>query len=70
MENHLSRLSEKICDGVLELQTTETNYTPFLLERKAERFETLYFVSNFLGGSFMKNGKRVVQEIQIKKEKK
>jgi hypothetical protein len=64
--HHLRQLNGKFTDGTLKLETRETDVVPFIMRIKAGNYETLYFVSSFLGGCF--EGK--VQTIEMKAAKK
>lgn len=59
----------KFDDGVLRLQTGETNSTTFIMRVTARGFETQYLLSDFLGGCHRerdKNGKPAGQKIIMK----
>ena len=64
---HLSQLKGVFTDETLKLETRETDIVPFIMRIKADKYETLYFVSNFLGGCF---NDRKAQTIQMKSIKK
>ena len=64
--HHLQQLKGKFTDGTLKLETRETDVVPFIMRIKADNYETLYFVSSFLGGCF--EGK--LQTIEMKSTKK
>lgn len=49
-ERHYKQLKGEFSFNRLTLETGETDNTPFLMKISAEGFETLYFLSDFLGG--------------------
>jgi hypothetical protein len=66
-DNHLSQLKGSFADGILKLETRETDVTPFIMRIKAEKYETLYLLSSFLGGCFNSQPIQIVQMKPVKK---
>jgi hypothetical protein len=66
-DNHLSQLKGRFVNGVLKLETRETDITPFIMRIKAKNYETLYLLSSFLGGCFNNGEKQTIQMNQTKK---
>ena len=66
-DNHLSQLKGNFANGVLKLETRETDITPFIMRIKTKKFKTLYLLSSFLGGCF---NNQLIQTVQMKSLKK
>jgi hypothetical protein len=66
-EHHLSQIKGSFSDGTLRLKTRETDATPFIMQIKAVRYETLYLLSSFLGGCFRDNEAQTIQMKRLKK---
>lgn len=59
-EDHNKQLKGEFRFNQLSLLTGEMDITPFLMKISAEGFETLYFLSNFLGGCHNSGNKHLV----------
>lgn len=67
--HHQSQLAGAFKKGRLDLKTSETDDTPFLMRITADGYETLYFLSAFLGGCHYRpsDGSMVVQTLKMKR---
>lgn len=59
-EDHSKQLKGEFRFGELTLKTGEMDITPFLMKISAEGFETLYFLSDFLGGCHNSGNKHLI----------
>ena len=59
-DDHSKQLKGEFRFGRLTFKTSEMDITPFLLKISAEGFETLYFLSNFLGGCHNSGNKHLI----------
>jgi hypothetical protein len=66
-EHHLSQINGSFSDGTLRLKTRETDTTPFIMQIKAGKYETLYLLSSFLGGCFREDEAQTIQMKRLKK---
>lgn len=67
-DNHLPQLKGNFNNGILKLETRETDITPFIMRIKAPKFETLYLVSSFLGGCFNGAPTQTIEMSLLKKK--
>ena len=66
-EDHSKQLKGEFRFNQLSLLTGEMDITPFLMKISAQGFETLYFLSNFLGGCHDSGNKHLIL-MQARKE--
>ena len=59
-DDHSKQLKGEFRFNSLKLETSEMDITPFLMKISAEGFETLYFLSNFLGGCHDSGNKHLI----------
>ena len=64
-KHHLRQLKGEFEENKLELDTSEMDYTPFLMKITAENFETQYFLADFLGGCHSGDKQKIKMKLGI-----